>query len=279
MNYVLCYNNTTRLICFISLFLLTSSRCNAQDSIGRTIRIPFNTIFYHIDKHTVGSFTKNYGLNYLLAAGLTYGIIKSGLDWKWYQTATENKWIGNTGFLSVSVGGLVPFAGPLAFYFYGRAKKKSDLQVTGLALGQAALLGIAISSSIKVFTGRVPPYDLTNKKDYSGNFRFGFFRGGAFDGWPSSHTTIAFAMATTLIELYPGNTAIQVGSLAYASLIGLGVSTNIHWFSDAVAGAFVGYAIGKTVGIGFKNLMNNMHSKQVYNFYATPTGAGVTCQF
>jgi hypothetical protein len=50
-------------------------------------------------------------------------------------------------------------------------------------------------------------------------------------------------------------TAILICSFTYAFLIGLGVSTNIHWFSDAVASAFIGYAIGKTVGTGFRNLI------------------------
>jgi membrane-associated phospholipid phosphatase len=236
-------------------------------------------VFYQLDKNIIGSFTYSYGLNYVFAGGLTFGIVKTGIDWKWYRFSNDNQWIGNTGFLAVSAGGLVPLCVPLSLYLYGRCKENSDLQVTGLALGQAALLGIAISSGIKVFTGRVPPDNLTNKNDYSGDFRFGFLRGGAFEGWPSSHTTIAFAMATTLIELYPDNTAIKIGSLTYASLIGIGVSTNIHWFSDAVAGAFIGYAIGKTVGISYRNLMNNTDKAQAYNFFITPSGAVFNYRF
>lgn len=108
--------------------------------------------------------------------------------------------------------------------------------------------------------------------DYSGDFRFGLLRGGIYEGWPSSHTATAFAMATTLMELYPENTTIKYCGWVYASLIGLGVSTNIHWFSDAVAGALIGYAIGTVVGNDFRNLLNHTDTDKPYGFYITPTG-------
>lgn len=263
----------------LSIIILFPISCNAQDSLNNSKLVPFTKVFYRLDKDFVGSFTINCGINYLLAGVSTYGIVKSGFDWKWYNISNDNKWIGNAGFVSVAAGGFVPLVVPLGLYLYGRSDKNNDLQITGLALGQAALLGLAISSGLKVFTGRVPPDNLENKRDYSGNFRFGFLRGGAYDGWPSSHTTLAFAMSTTLIELYPDNIAIKIGSLTYASLIGLGVSTNIHWFSDAVAGAFIGYAIGKTVGTTFRSLMNNPQKEQAYNFYIVPSGAVFTYRF
>ncbi len=117
------------------------------------------------------------------------------------------------------------------------------------------------------------PTKLSDGDDIRGDFRFGFLKGGANNGWPSSHTTAAFAMATTLAELYPDNMTVKICAFTYASLIGIGVSTNIHWASDAFAGALIGYAIGKTVGASFRNLMNNSGQKQSYSFYITPTGA------
>lgn len=86
-------------------------------------------------------------------------------------------------------------------------------------------------------------------------------------------------MVTALMELYPQNIAIKIGGLTYASLIGLGVSTNIHWLSDAVAGAFIGYAIGSTVGVGYRNLLNHTQEEQSYGFYITPAGVSFIYQF
>ena len=40
-------------------------------------------------------------------------------------------------------------------------------------------------------------------------------------------------------------------SIAYALNIGLGVSMTIHWFSDFLAGAIIGTAIGTVVGKSF----------------------------
>jgi len=86
-------------------------------------------------------------------------------------------------------------------------------------------------------------------------------------------------MATALNQLYPNNTAIKICSLTCASLIGLGVSTNIHWASDVVAGVLIGWAIGRTTGISFRNLMNENQKSQANNFYITPTGVGFNYKF
>jgi membrane-associated phospholipid phosphatase len=230
--------------------LFLSTPCHSQDSL-RVSRVPLSNLVRDAGGNSVRSLTYHYGLNYAAAGLLTYGMVESGLDWDWYRLSTDNAWIGNTGFASVFAGGLVPISVPLGLFLYGRFSDRLELQVTGLALGQAALLGLAISSGIKVFTGRIPPDDPGNRNDYSGKFQFGFWRAGAFDGWPSSHTAIAFAMSETAIRLYPDNMALKAGALTYAALIGLGVSTNIHWLSDAVAGAFIGYAIGHAVGTDF----------------------------
>jgi membrane-associated phospholipid phosphatase len=82
-------------------------------------------------------------------------------------------------------------------------------------------------------------------------FQFGFLRGGVFSGWPSSHTTIAFAMAVTLFQLFPKQRWLGYVAITYAFYIGLGVSMTIHWFSDFLAGAIIGMAIGTVVGKTF----------------------------
>jgi len=102
---------------------------------------------------------------------------------------------------------------------------------------------------------------------------------GIFDGWPSGHTTNAFAMATTLIELYPHNTKLKWWARTYAVLIGWGVSTNIHWLSDAVAGALIGYAIGKTVGRSFRTLATGNAQERSFNIGICPSGFQISFLF
>ena len=261
----------------LALCLPTSGQ--AQDRAQNSRLVPVTDVFYKVGGHLVGSLTVNYGLNYLLAGAATYGIVKSGVDWRWYRNAQDHKWISNAGFVSVGIGPLASVAVPVGLYLYGRSKEDVRLQYTGLALGQAAILAGVITSALKAFTGRVPPDSPDNPHDYSGDFRFGFLQGGVYEGWPSSHTATAFAMATTLVELYPESAIIRYGGFTYASLIGLGVSTNIHWFSDAVAGALIGYAIGKTVGMGFRNLLDQRDEQQSFNFFVTPSRVGFTYRF
>jgi membrane-associated phospholipid phosphatase len=76
-------------------------------------------------------------------------------------------------------------------------------------------------------------------------------RGGVFWGWPSSHTTIAFAMAVTVFTLYPKQRWLGWVAILYAGYVGLGVSMTIHWFSDFAAGAIIGSVIGAVVGKSF----------------------------
>ena len=237
--------------------------------------IPFSTVFHKIGSGLLSPFTYNYGANAAIACLGTYGLVESGADWKWNRLAYNNNIIANAGMPSVALGGLIPITIPLSLYIYGRHKKNNKIQITGLALGQAALLGMSISSGIKVFTGRRPPeilHKTTQETDYSNDFKFGILQRGAFDGWPSGHTMTAFAMATALIELYPDNKIILIGAFTYATVIGVGVSTNIHWFSDAFAGALLGYAVGKTVGRNFRSLLNNEQKVQSFNIYPMPNG-------
>jgi membrane-associated phospholipid phosphatase len=246
----------------------------SQDSINNYKQIPVTKFFYKIDKNMVGSFTYNYGLNYLAAGAGTIGLMGTNVDWNWYKFSIQNNnKVFKLGYPAVYAGWVVPFAIPFTTYIWGRIDKNEKLQVAGLALGQAALDGWLISTTMKIFTGRVPPTNLNDADDFRGDFRFGFLQGGANNGWPSSHTTAAFAMATTLAELYPDNITVKICAFTYASFIGIGVSTNIHWFSDAFAGALIGYAIGKSVGISYRNLIHNTGKLQAYNIYITPSGA------
>jgi membrane-associated phospholipid phosphatase len=100
-----------------------------------------------------------------------------------------------------------------------------------------------------ILGGRVPVIFPIGSRE----FHFGFLKGGVFYGWPSSHTTVAFAMAAAIRTLYPSSKVVRCVALLFALYIGVGVSMTIHWFSDFVAGAIIGAAIGMmTVGNIFK---------------------------
>lgn len=150
-------------------------------------------------------------------------------------------------FPAVIIGQLLPMTLPLLLLLIGGIFRSATAKRTGWAIGQAALLGLAVSSAYKTITGRPHPPRGT-ALDMSHVFRFGFMRGGIFWGWPSSHATTAFAMAVTVFILFPEKKWLRIAAILYACYIGIGVSMTIHWFSDSAAGAIIGIVIGTTVG-------------------------------
>src|SRR4029077_1706772 len=149
------------------------------------------------------------------------------------------------------IGGLVPIFLPLILIVSGFILSHARISMTGWAIGQAELIGSLVSSTYKAFTGRAHPSLHETGADISQVFHFGFLRGGVYWGWPSSHTTIAFAMAVTIFMLCPKQRWVGWAAILYAFYVGLGVSMTIHWCSDFVAGAIIGSGIGSVVGERF----------------------------
>src|SRR5213079_1034061 len=95
-------------------------------------------------------------------------------------------------FPAVHIGGLLPIILPLGLLALGSLTGRARTRLFGWAVGQAEVIGGLIAAAYKAITGRAHPSHLVGA-DLSHTFRFGFLRGGVFWGWPSSHTTIAFA--------------------------------------------------------------------------------------
>jgi membrane-associated phospholipid phosphatase len=245
---------------------------------------PFSLLFHNIGWNTLHSFTFNYGQNFIISGLASYTLVQTGIDWDWNRLAVNNQALPYAGMPAGIIGALLPIGLPLGLFFYGKGAENYGLQVAGLAMGQAAILAVGITTSIKAFTGRRPPGigDKDPGPDYSTDWAFGFMRREVFNGWPSSHTAVAFAMAAALTELYPDSWGLKIGAYSYAAFIGVGMSLMAHWMSDSVAGALIGYAIGKSVGAGFRGLMGSGSAGRPgelalngrASFYFTPLGAG-----
>jgi membrane-associated phospholipid phosphatase len=188
---------------------------------------------------------------HLLAAGLTLAMVWSGFDWFYFRSTRDlvaHRW----WHAALSVGMLLPVLLPVSLIISGFILVRPKISLGGWAVGQAALIGWFISSIYKFFTGRVHPEHVIGN-DISHVFRFGFYRGGVFWGWPSSHTTVAFAMAVALFTLFPKHAWLKWSAVAYAFYIGISVSMTIHWFSDFAAGAILGSVVGVVVGKSFRS--------------------------
>ena len=202
-----------------------------------------------LPRNLVGCFRGRRIVWHVIAIVLTFILVTSGFDWR-YFLATRNPALRSWMFPAVRIGMLLPLALPLILFALGIIARNARAILSGWAVAQAALLGLLIAAAYKAITGRVhPPRGVG--ADISHVFRFGWLRGGVFWGWPSSHTTVAFAMAVTVFTLCPKQRWVGLAAILYAFYVGIGVSMTIHWFSDFVAGAIIGSVIGTVVGKSF----------------------------
>lgn len=205
--------------------------------------------FFTLPRNIVGCFKGRMCLWHLAAMGLTFILIESGFDWAYFM-ATRSPQLRSWMFPAAFIGMFLPVFLPFTLILNG-IMTHPRVSRTGWAIGQAELIGSLVSSAYKAVTGRVHPAHNPGP-DISHVFRFGFLRGGVFWGWPSSHTTIAFAMAVTVFTLFPKHRWLGTLALAYAFYVGIGVSMTIHWFSDFAAGAIIGSVIGTVIGKSFQ---------------------------
>jgi membrane-associated phospholipid phosphatase len=202
-----------------------------------------------LPKNIFGCFQGRMILWHLAAMALTWVLVVSGFDWG-YFCSTRSHELRSWMFPAVIIGQFLPIVLPLFLLWMGDTYKNAVMVRTGWAIGQAAFIGWLLASTYKAFTGRPhPPHDVG--LDTSHVFQFGFMRGGIFWGWPSSHTTTAFAVSVTLFTLFPRKRWLGIIAILYALYVGIGVSMTIHWFSDFAAGTILGTVIGVTVGKSF----------------------------
>lgn len=212
----------------------------------------FRDFIKTLPKNIFSCFKGYYFVWHIVAIILTYIFIITDIDWKYFLFFRSDT-LFNYFIPALGLGGLLPFFIPIFLILNGYFTNNKKKEILGWALGQAAIIGSIISSFYKAFTGRIQPdmHDLAT--NISHNFQFGFLKNGIFWGWPSSHTTVAFAMAFVLIGLFPQNKVIKIFAALYALYIGFGVSISIHWLSDFVAGAIIGIIIGLIVSKNYVN--------------------------
>jgi membrane-associated phospholipid phosphatase len=121
----------------------------------------------------------------------------------------------------------------------GLLSHNSKVTHTGLRLAFSLALAGAAYGGLNSTFGRERPNANTSAFD---------FDPGHFDrAFPSGHTTMAFAMATSLADdVHP--TWAKIG--LYGAATGVAVSRvyqEQHWFSDVVGGAVLGFASAKLV--------------------------------
>ena len=211
--------------------------------------------FSTLPSNILRSFLGRNLLWHMLAIGATLVTVSSSFDWMYFKATRP---FAGYLFPAVILGWRTPVIFPIASYIVGFVRKDPRIICSAYATAQAVIIGLFLSSFYKAFTGRPGlRYSARTLIDTSREFHFGFLKGGVFFGWPSSHTAVAFAMSAAIWTLYPNCKLVRCAALSYAFYIGVGVSMTIHWFSDFVAGAIIGAAIGTTVGNVFKKRLSS----------------------
>lgn len=230
--------------------------------------------------NALGMFSGSNAILHLSAVAGTFLIIKSGLDTQVHNDFARNTFVGKYSSPGVVFGALVPVLLGGGLLGSGLTGGSSQLVSAGSAVLQASLLAVCYSSALKALTGRPHPGDHHELVIYDDNtasetFRFGFLRGGAFWGWPSGHMLANTAAVASLLTFYKDKTWLDIAGGAYLGYLFLSVishgRSSMHWFSDAVAGTLMGYAIGSTVGRDFRRRWENKKDRPGgLTFSATP---------
>jgi membrane-associated phospholipid phosphatase len=274
-------NNRNNALAAFFLFVFVFQHHELYGQKYKDSIVPISTVFHNIGWNVVDSITYNYGMNFIGAVAGTYISIQTKLDWEWRNTAYNNPWLSNFGLPGLYIGYVVPAIAPILTYTTGRFIKDERLQITGLALAQSLLLTLAIQSPLKMISGRSSP-KIVNALDHRREERtddfstsFSWFNFNFIAGWPSGHTASAFSAAATIAQIYPDKPLLKIGCYIYAVLIGLGVTMDVHWLSEALSGGLIGYAIGTTVGWNFNALLHEGKRESAVGFYYTLDSIGI----
>lgn len=196
---------------------------------------------------------------YIVAVILTYVIVATEVDWTYFLFVMKN--IPRPFLFTADIlGAIIAIFLPLALLALAKYRKDQSLRLLGLATASATIIGFLLSTIIKVFSGRVsPPDDALIFVNNSHQFLIGFMRTQIMGGWPSSHATIAFALATVISILCPYPRYIKIAAFGVALFVGIGVTFGFHWLSEFVAGALLGIAIGHSIATYFSNKKDNVN--------------------
>ena len=239
-----------------------------------------------IGQNFIGSYSGYNALRHAGAMGSTYLLVEHDIDQRYYDFFDNNEELQLFTFPAVIIGGLGAVALPAYMHRKGHEENDRQMQFAAYAVGQSVILSVSVTSIYKAFTGRSGT-DINEEghgSDDSHNFKFGFMRNGIFSGWPSGHATTAISVATSLTHMYPERKSDHLLWALGGLYIAMGISTNIHWLSDATSGILIGYGIGKTVGEHYYSEYRNQEkANRNINYYPIASdkavGLGMIAQF
>ncbi|WP_347159154.1 phosphatase PAP2 family protein [Pontibacter chitinilyticus] len=138
----------------------------------------------------------------------------------------------------------------------GELLKDKKLQQAGLLSVGSILINAGLTSTIKNAIHRHRPSATTENHEFDQPFR-----PSPNGSLPSSHTSTAFAVATSQSTMYHHSKYVPPMAYGVATLVGLSrINDNAHWVTDVMAGAAVGFLSAKGV-----HLLYNLADKRLKN--------------
>lgn len=118
------------------------------------------------------------------------------------------------------------------------------LRRTSLQAGKAFVLTAGATFLLKQMTHRSRPYESGRADLWYGPYALTFEN----DGFPSGHTSTAFAVASVYAHAYADKPWLGVGLYSLAGLTALSrMNDDKHWASDVFIGGALGWYIGRTI--------------------------------
>lgn len=171
----------------------------------------------------------------------------SGIDWAYFTLMHDYApW---ALLIATDIAGFfLPVFFILLYADWHRAKHFSEENRADIrGINMSIILAFCTALFYKAISGRSSPHERGALVDNSADFHFGFMQGEMLGGWPSSHATVAFAIASYIIAAHPNQPYVKPLMYGYSALIALGVAVGFHWLSEAISGAMLGILIGTTV--------------------------------
>ncbi len=137
------------------------------------------------------------------------------------------------------IGGML--ATPVALYGYGRFRQNDHAREAGILTTEAVIDSVAVEQGLKLVFWRERPYT------DSARGRFFQSAAGVDSSFPSSHSTLAWAAASSIAAEYPSR---WTQLFAYSAATGVSLTRVLgreHFPSDVLIGGAAGWLVGRYV--------------------------------
>ncbi len=261
---------------FFVLLLLAGNidKCAAQDSCNVQPDIHYLLSYWH-STITTASQPLHYKAKDWLIAGAVIGMTavaytQDDVIFPFFDSQFNPKQQQNfTKFTDAFGSGLLSMPLLGGMYLIGRKNDNCRLQEASLAGLQAFVLSAGAAFVLKELTQRPRPNQLAEASKW-----YGPFTGHSNTAFPSGHSMRAFALATVLAGYYSDKIWVGIGAYSLASLTAAGrLLSGEHWPSDVVAGAVLGYFVGR--GVLWANRQIKSQSQLTFKPLINENGLGL----